>query len=29
MAKGINRLKPLLVNRIKKPGRYSDGNGLY
>ncbi len=29
MAKGINRLKPLQVSRIKKPGRYSDGNGLY
>jgi integrase len=29
MAKGINRLKPLQVSRIKKSGRYSDGNGLY
>jgi integrase len=26
---GINRLKPLQVERKRKPGRYSDGGGLY
>lgn len=29
MARGINRLKPLEIERRSKPGRYSDGGGLY
>jgi integrase len=29
MARGINRLKPLQIERQSKPGRYSDGGGLY
>src|SRR5260370_20190216 len=29
MARGINRLKPLQVDRQSKPGRYADGGGLY
>lgn len=29
MARGINRLKPLQIERTRKPGRFSDGGGLY
>lgn len=29
MARGINRLKPLQIERLSTPGRYSDGGGLY
>ena len=29
MARGINRLKPLQIERLSMPGRYSDGGGLY
>lgn len=29
MSLGINRLKPLQVERLSTPGRYSDGGGLY
>lgn len=29
MARGINRLKPLQIERQSTPGRYSDGGGLY
>lgn len=29
MARGINRLKPLQIDRQSKPGRYADGGGLY
>jgi integrase len=29
VARGINRLKPLQIDRQSKPGRYSDGGGLY
>ena len=29
MPRSLNRLKPLAVERIKAPGRYADGGGLY
>ena len=29
MARGINRLKPLQIDRLGTPGRYADGGGLY
>ena len=29
MGKGRHKLKPLQVERMKKPGRYGDGHGLY
>jgi hypothetical protein len=29
VARGINRLKPLQIERLSAPGRYSDGGGLY
>ena len=29
MARGIHKLKPLMLTRASKPGRYADGGGLY
>src|SRR5437762_2531365 len=29
MRRGINRLRPLQIERFKGPGKLSDGNGLY
>jgi integrase len=29
MSRTLNRLKPLAVDKAKKPGRYADGGGLY
>ena len=29
MPRTLNRLKPLAVEKMKTPGRYSDGGGLY
>ncbi len=29
MSRTLNRLKPLAVDKAKKPGRHADGGGLY
>ena len=29
MPRTLNRLKPLAVDKVKIPGRYADGGGLY
>ena len=29
MPRTLNRLKPLAVDKAKRPGRYADGGGLY